>query len=83
MSKVYPSIPDPQPTLDSLSETVRILKQVVEILAGQRPGGAAVRVFIQAATPTALGTGDIWIDTLNNSVIRYWNGNQWTKITIV
>jgi hypothetical protein len=82
MSKVYLSIPDPQPTLDSLSETVRALKQVVELLAGQRLGGAAAHVFVQSAAPTAIGVGDLWIDPSNSSVMRYWNGNLWTKITI-
>lgn len=82
MSKIYPSIPDPQPTLESVTETVRILKAAVELLTAQRGAAAAAHVFVQSTTPVAIHLGDIWIDKQNNSIIRYWTGEAWTKITI-
>ena len=83
MSKVYPAIPDPQPTLENLTETVRLLKACVELLTAQRGDAAAAHVFVQSTTPTAIHLGDVWIDKQNNSIIRYWTGSAWTKVTIV
>lgn len=81
MSKIFPSIPDPQPTTESLADSVRALKMAVELLTGQRPGAESNRVFVQDATPTALRAGDLWI-TVSTSLIRYWNGSTWLKLTI-
>lgn len=82
-NKYYPAIPDPQPTVESLTETVRILKAAVELLTAQRGDAAAAHVFVQSTTPEAIHLGDIWIDKQNSSVIRYWTGDAWTKVTIV
>lgn len=82
MSNVYPSIPDPQPTVESLADTVRLLKSAVELLTGQRTGGTAAHVFVQTTTPVALSVGDIWIDKQNSSLVRYWTGTDWLKVTI-
>lgn len=82
MSNVYPSIPDPQPTLESLSESVRMLKLAVEVLTGQRSGGAASHHFVQETAPTAIAKGDLWIIP-STSLVRYWNGSLWVKLTTV
>lgn len=82
MSKVYPAIPDPQPTVESLADTVRALKIAVELLTAQRAGGAASHTFVQETVPVAIGTGDKWIIP-STGLIRYWDGSQWVKLTIV
>lgn len=83
MSSPYPSIPDPQNSVESVAETVRALKMAVEMLSGQRRGGPAAHVFVQLNTPTAISAGDLWIDPIHNSIIRYWTGTEWLKLTIV
>lgn len=35
------------------------------------------RVFSQSTAPTAQGVGDVWIDTANGNLIKYWDGSQW------
>ena len=35
------------------------------------------RVFAQTSVPTAQAVGDIWIDTANGNLIKYWDGSQW------
>lgn len=39
-------------------------------------GGANVRVFMQAGTPTAENTGDLWYETDTN-IWWFWNGTYW------
>lgn len=78
MSNVYPAIPDPQPTPESLAESVRMLKLGMEVLTGQRAGGAPTRTFIQDATPTALSKGDEWFDSSGKH--RYWDGKEWLLV---
>ena len=33
--------------------------------------------FIQGTTPTALATGDLWIDTSNSNQLKRWSGTAW------
>jgi hypothetical protein len=37
------------------------------------------RVFSQSSPPSSTGrtVGDIWIDTANGNLIKYWDGSQW------
>lgn len=35
------------------------------------------RVFSQTTTPTAAGVGDLWIDTANQNLLKYWDGSAW------
>lgn len=81
MSSVYPAIPDPTPTVESLAESVRVLKMAVELLTAQRAGGAAAHIFLQETAPTPIQAGDLWI-VPSTSLIRYWNGLNWLKLTI-
>lgn len=81
MALIYPSIPDPTNNADSLLNTVRALKQVVEQLTGQRANGAAAHVFAQNDPPVAIAYGDFWIDTNAKSALRYWNGNEWVLVS--
>lgn len=76
MSNIYPSIPDPTATVESLAESVRTLKMAVELLTGQRSGGSAAHTFTQETTPTALQTGDMWI-VPSTGTVNYWNGSSW------
>lgn len=61
---------------DSVHETLMALKQVVEQLLGTRGDQPAGRTFVQEKVPTAVSTGDRWIQPLNGNE-SYWNGNQW------
>lgn len=79
MSSVYPSIPDPTPTVESLAESVRTLKMAVELLTGQRAGGSAAHTFAQETTPTALQVGDLWVIP-STGVASYWDGANWLAL---
>lgn len=35
--------------------------------------------FVQGTTPTAVRTGDLWIDTANGNEIKTWTGSAWTS----
>ena len=75
---IYPSIPDPTNSPESIVTAVRALKQAVEQLTGQRDNGPAAHVFVQKSTPpVAIGIGDLWIDPTSKSPIRHWNGTEW------
>ena len=78
----YPSIPDPNNTLESIGESVRTMKQSVELLTGQRTGVSrgAPRIFVQPATPSTIDIGDLWINTATNKLL-YWSGSTWTSLT--
>lgn len=77
MSSVYPAIPDPTPTVESLAETVRVMKVAVELLTGQREGASPNKTFVQTGTPTAINAGDRWVD--GDGTERYWDGASWMK----
>lgn len=79
MSSVYPAIPDPTPTVESLAETVRVMKVAVDLLTGQRTGGTAAHTFTQETTPTALTTGDLWI-VPSTGAVSYWDGSGWLVV---
>lgn len=81
MSKIFPAIPDPHPTPESLAESVRSLKIGMELLTGQRPGAQPSCTFVQAAVPTPVSVGDRWVD--NDGVERYWTGVEWRKPVVV
>lgn len=81
MSDIYPSIPDPQNTVESLAETVRALKMTVETLAGQRDGGRATRAFEQVDEPKNPRIGDTWVDKTDAGRVRLWNGTYWVDVS--
>jgi hypothetical protein len=35
--------------------------------------------FVQGTTPTAVKTGDLWIDTANGNELKTWTGTVWTS----
>lgn len=82
MSRIFPSIPDPQSNVESLYTAVRIMKQTVELLTGQTGAVAAARVFVQSATPSPLASGDLWIDTARNNKLLAWDGIDWRVVTV-
>lgn len=43
--------------------------------------GTGARVFVEAPTPTALNTNDLWYDTTNGFRLKYWNGTTWVDNT--
>jgi hypothetical protein len=46
------------------------------------PIGSLIGAKYQSASPTAAGTGDLWIDSDNN-VLSVWNGTTWTATSVV
>jgi hypothetical protein len=82
VSRIFPSIPDPQSNVDSLYSTVRALKYTVELLTGQSGAVAAARVFVQAPVPSPLASGDLWIDTSRNNKLLTWDGIDWRVVTV-
>ena len=82
MSRIFPSIPDPQSNVESLYASVRVMKQTVELLAGQTGAVAPARVFVQSATPSPLASGDLWIDTSRNNKLLTWDGIDWRAVTV-
>lgn len=41
-----------------------------------------IKTFIQGTTPTASGTGDLWINTSNGNLLSRWSGSVWTPVPI-
>ena len=77
--RTYPTIPDP--TVDgNLLETVRTLKQAVEILTGQRGVSPACTVYNSVSPPTNPGVNDLWVRTSDHRMYL-WDGTQWVPIT--
>lgn len=83
----YPSIPAPDASIESVAYVVTIMKTVLDQLTGQvtdkvtSVGNAPPRVFIQATTPEATKTGDLWINTATNNALFYYNGTQWAPVS--
>lgn len=77
--RYYPSIPDPI-SEGSLLETVRALKQAVEILTGQRGASPAATVYYSVDPPAQPGASDLWVRTTDQRMYL-WNGTQWVPIT--
>jgi hypothetical protein len=82
VSRIFPSIPDPQSNVESLYDAVRTLKYSVELLAGQTGAVSAARVFMQPTVPSPLASGDLWIDTARNNKLLAWDGVDWRVVTV-
>lgn len=39
-----------------------------------------IKTFYQDASPTAEGTGDLWVDTNDNNKLYRWSGSAWTEV---
>lgn len=90
----WPQIPEPVQDPETHLEPLKAIKQIVEMIIGQR-GGAPVpmaRTFITVIKPGAsnspytvreLQAGDLWINTGNNAKLNYWDaGTQvWIPTT--
>lgn len=82
MSRVFPSVPDPQANIESLYDAVRTLKQSVELLTGQRGTVAAARVSASSTPPTPVASGDMWVNTASNNKLFVWDGVDWRAVTV-
>lgn len=40
-----------------------------------------VSTYYQNTAPTSPRTGDLWVDTANNSALKTWNGASWVAVT--
>ena len=47
--------------------------------AGFVTPSAVTHTFAQTSAPTALATGDVWIDTDDNNTMYRWNGTSWVE----
>jgi hypothetical protein len=66
----YPSIPTPQPDVQSLLITVTALKQVVDLLTGVvGNAGPSMRIYIQAEAPTNPTSGDAWLRVSDRNLL--------------
>lgn len=41
---------------------------------------AKVTTFVQATAPTATATGDLWVDTANENLLKRWSGIVWVNV---
>lgn len=70
-----------------MGTALRSVKQILEIIAGQRQGESfgAPQIFVQSQTPSPVSrgtnkTGDLWINTTNDTM-NYWNGTAWKPLS--
>ncbi len=82
----FPAIPDVGSSLESVANSVRGLKDSVEILTGKRQGQAlgVPDMYVQENEPapgrqTSFKTGDLWIKP-STRVLSYWSGQQWVAL---
>lgn len=76
----YPSIPTPQPDVQSLLITVTALKQVVDLLTGVvGNAGPSMRIFIQNDAPANPTAGDAWLRASDRNLL-VWNAANSTWI---
>lgn len=78
MSK-FPSIPDPLATIEGLQATVLALKQVVELMLGQRGDLAVPMVYIQSAIPSQPERNEFWFHNQTNKLYVY-DGRDWQLV---
>lgn len=87
MTKLLTSMPEPVADLAQLTEVVRALKRNVELMAGvvqgTRPQTKSLtnQNYIQSTEPTALNTGDLWVNTGDNNKLYVWSGTTWMIVT--
>jgi hypothetical protein len=79
----YPSIPEPVASIESLLESVRVMKITIELITGQLKGvsAGAPRIFVQSSQPNTNDIGDLWVNT-TNSRMSYWNGSSWLVVAV-
>lgn len=68
----YPAIPTPTPDIEGLFDTVKTLKQVVDLLTGVvGNAGPSMRIYVQATAPTSPTAGDAWLRTSDRNFLIY------------
>lgn len=90
----WPQVPEPVQDPNTHLDVLKALKQMVEMITGQRGGAPIpmVRVLITPIKPGASNSpysvrqfqpGDLWIDTANSAKLKYWDvGTQvWIPTT--
>lgn len=67
----------------SMSTALRVMKQQLETLSGQRQGQSrgAPNVYVQATEPRSdtFREGDFWINP-SNKKLNYYNGSYWVQL---
>jgi len=82
------TIPTPTPDLDSLVTSVRIMKELLEDITGQRrgQGQGCPRMFLQQQQPDTrtgdqLKPGDLWVNPITREM-RFWEGRLWELVVV-
>lgn len=83
------AIPDFQVDIESMATSMRVMKEAIEQLQGQRPGrgSGAPAAYLQLRSPSEdpkniLKVGDIWISSVTGAM-RYWDGRLFQPVSIV
>lgn len=82
----WPTIPDPTTNPEGQVVILQVMKNLLEMLTGQRGGAPVsyVRVFRSEVAPgnnnstisaRDLKDNDLWIDKLNSDKLNYWDVN--------
>jgi hypothetical protein len=84
MAALWPTIMEPGTDPASHTEPLRSMKNILELITGQRPGApyTVPRVFNTSIQPGSLNSplkvnqlldGDLWIDRGNNNKLKFWD----------
>jgi hypothetical protein len=77
-----PTIPFPEPTIESLLAVCTALKQAVEVNMGIRGDRPLAHVFVAGQAPRAQNIGDIWINPYPSAMLSYWTGANWQVFAV-
>jgi hypothetical protein len=80
----WPTLPDPAPDPTGWQELLRSVKQILEMVTGQRGGAPTpiVRLYHTDVMPGAanspvnlsdLQDGDVWINTASSNKLNFWD----------
>lgn len=72
-------------TPESMATALRMIKETIGILCGQRQGEelGSPQMYVQInppiATARSLKIGDLWVDTKVDK-LNYWSGKEWRRL---
>jgi hypothetical protein len=82
VSDLFPAIPEPAATVESLYEVVKTMKQVLDTATRQRGFYGFSAVFMSPVAPAAARQYDLWVDTSNLNKMRVYDGRNWLAVTV-
>lgn len=80
------TIPEFSDDPKSMETALRVVKELLEELTGQRPGNpiGAPSIYVRSTVPVStavLSRGDIWIQE-GSGKIHYFDGRLWRDVTV-